>query len=536
MKKRMVSLLCILAMVLSMAGCGGGEKELTANVPDDKYRTFYEVFVYSFYDSDGDRIGDLNGLTQKLDYITELGCNGIWLMPIMPSTTYHKYDVMDYMSIDYEYGTMEDFDAFMDACKERDIHVLIDLVINHTSSKHDWFIEASKYLAALGDGEPDEEECPYVDYYHFSREKQSSTWYQVPGAEGWYYEAPFWSEMPDLNLQSEAVRTEIAAITQFWLDKGVAGFRLDAAKEYVSGSINKNVEILTWFNETVKSQDPDCYVVAEVWEDEDTYAQYYASGIDSCFNFQFANQSGTISSVLNKKGSANAFSYGTAISKLAGLYSKYSDGWIDAPFYTNHDMGRSAGYYAGEGSEEKTKMAQAMNLLMEGNVFLYYGEELGMKGAGKDENKRAAMYWSEEKLAEGMCRGPKDMDSVTMKFPSLEVQQTDENSIYHYVKDVIAVRNAFPAIARGTVEFIESASDEDICVLKKTYGDEVVVLVYNIAGEARVLSGDVVEIEGENLSRLKPAATLYTGEEEYKKSGSEITLPAYSVLVYTNKE
>ncbi len=535
MKKKIISLLCALVTILSLVGCGSAEMELTPNVPDDKYRTFYEVFVYSFYDSNGDRVGDLKGLTQKLDYITDLGCNGIWLMPIMPSTTYHKYDVVDYMAIDYEYGTMEDFEAFMAACKERDIHVLIDLVINHTSSKHDWFIEASKYLAALGEGEPDVNECPYVDYYQFSREKESSSWYQVPGAEGWYYEAPFWSEMPDLNLHSEAVRAEIAEITQFWLDKGVAGFRMDAAKEYVSGSVDNNVEILKWFNDTVKSQNPDCYVVAEVWEDEATYAQYYASGIDSCFNFQFANQAGTISSVLSKKGTANALSYGKANEALADLYSKYGQQWIDAPFYSNHDMGRSAGYYAGEGSEEKTKMGHAMNLLMGGNVFLYYGEELGMKGAGKDENKRAAMYWSEERLAEGMCRGPIDMDTVKMKFPSLEVQQGDENSVYNYVKDVIKVRNAFPSIARGTVEFVESASDEDICVLRKIYGEEVVVLVYNTADGVRVLDGSGVEIGGTNLSKMSPAAGLYTGEETYKKSGSDITLPAYSVLVYKSR-
>lgn len=534
MKKRLISLICVLAMLFSMTGCGG-ETELTKNVPDDKYRTFYEVFVYSFCDSNGDRIGDLNGLTSKLDYITDLGCNGIWLMPIMPSTTYHKYDVTDYMDISYEYGTMEDFETFMAACKERDIHVLIDLVLNHTSSKHNWFIQASKYLAGLGEEEPDISECVYVDYYNFSREKKSGDWYQVPGTENWYYEAPFWSEMPDLNLHSEAVRAEIAEITRFWLDKGVDGFRLDAAKEYVSGSVDTNVEILTWFNDMVKSQNPDSYIVAEVWEDESTYARYYASGIDSCFNFRFANQAGVISSALNKKGGASAVSYGKAVASLAETYSQYSDSFIDAPFYTNHDMGRSAGYYAGEGSEEKTKMAQAMNLLMSGNVFLYYGEELGMKGAGKDENKRGAMYWSEERLAEGMCRGPIDMESITMKFPSLEVQQEEETSVYHYVKQVIAVRNAFPAIARGNAEYVENVSDEDVCVLKKAYEGEEVVLIYNMSDKVREIDGSLVEIGGSNISKMKPSATLYTGGETYKKSGSTITLPAYSVLVYTNQ-
>lgn len=176
MKKRLWIILCILGMAAAMPGCASEKKgtdsdntavqeeqkeqgiaSLPLEVIDDKYRTYYEVFVYSFYDSDKDGIGDLKGLTQKLDYIndgddatdTDLGCNGIWLMPIMPSTTYHKYDVTDYYGIDSEYGTMEDFEAFMAACKERDIHVLIDLVINHTSSSHPWFVAACDYLKEL---------------------------------------------------------------------------------------------------------------------------------------------------------------------------------------------------------------------------------------------------------------------------------------------------------------------------------------------------------------------------------------------------
>lgn len=542
MKRKWISLCLAIVMLLSATACGGGKEELKQNLPDDKYRTFYEVFVYSFYDSDNDGIGDLKGLTGKLDYINDgnpettddLGCNGIWLMPIMPSTTYHKYDVIDYMKISSEYGIMEDFDAFMAECEKRDIHVVIDLVLNHTSSKHLWFLKACEYLKTIGDGEPDIAECPYVDYYHFSREKKNGSWHKVEGCE-WYYEAPFVGSMPDLNLESEAVRKEIEAITQFWIDKGVAGFRLDAAKEYVSGSITTNAGILEWFNDMVKKQDPDCYIVAEVWENELTYAQYYSSGIDSCFNFQFANQDGVISTVLNRKGTATAGSYGKAVAGLDALYSQYSDAYIDAPFYTNHDMGRSAGYYAGEGSEEKTKMAQAMNLLMNGNVFLYYGEELGMKGSGKDENKRAAMYWSDDRTAEGMCRGPKDMDNVKMKFPSWEEQKEDPLSIYNYVKEVIRVRNAFPAIARGDVEWLEAISNDNVCVLKKTYGEEVVFLVYNLSGETQTISGaEIATILGEKTGKLKPAAALYTGEEEATNNGGEITLPAYSVLVYSN--
>ena len=129
---------------------------------EDNYRTYYEVFVYSFFDGNGDGTGDLKGLVEKLDYINDgdpattedLGCDGIWLMPVMPSASYHKYDVMDYYAIDPEYGTMEDFENFMAECDKRGIKVILDLVINHSSSEHPWFKEAAAYLAELGDGEP----------------------------------------------------------------------------------------------------------------------------------------------------------------------------------------------------------------------------------------------------------------------------------------------------------------------------------------------------------------------------------------------
>lgn len=533
----------MLSMLLGQVGCGvmeEGQGELSSHVIDDNYRTFYEVFVYSFYDSDGDGIGDFQGLSEKLDYINDgdnsttgdLGCNGIWLMPIMPSTTYHKYDVIDYMDIDPEYGTMDEFDAFMEQCQERDIHVILDLVINHTSSKHPWFLQATDYLRTLGDGEPDLSLCPYFDYYNFSKDKKSGSYYLVSGTD-WYYEAPFWGEMPDLNLYSAAVREEIAEITQFWLEKGVSGFRLDAVKEYVSDNTTANVEILTWLNETVKEQRADTYLVGEAWMDVSTYAKYYASGMDSLFNFQFAAQDGVIAGTLNRTGGNSAISYGKNAAATAEKLSAFGEQAMDAPFYTNHDMGRSAGYYAGEDSEAKTKIAQAMNLLMRGNAFLYYGEELGMKGAGKDENKRAPMYWTTDLDALGMCDGPVYMDPVKMKFGSLEEQEAEEASIYQYVKKVIQIRNTLPEIARGEVEYLESVSNEAICVLRKTYEGSQIVLLYNLSAEAVTVDLTLIDVNNQTVSSLEhPSAELYTGIEEAILQDGMLTLPAYSVLLY----
>ena len=506
------------------------------HVKDDKYRTFYEIFVYSFFDSDGDGIGDLQGVIEKLDYLndgddstdTDLGINGIWLMPIMQSTTYHKYDTMDYMSIDRQYGKMEDFDAFLAECKERDINVIIDLAMNHSSSKHKWFLQAVEYLKGLPEGaEPDPAECPYVEYYHFSKEPASG--YSPITGTDWYYEARFWSEMPDLNLTNEAVRKEFEAIADFWLEKGVDGFRLDAVKEFVTGSVEDNTEILAWFNSYVKSVNSDAYIVCECWTDGNTYARYYASGVDSMFDFDFADKTGIISNVMSGKG--EAASYGRAQVTRQELYAQYNPGYISAPFYTNHDLGRSAGYYAGENSLAQTKMAQALNLLMSGNAFIYYGEELGMKGSGIDENKRAPMYWSKDENAVGMCEGPEAMESFDMKFDSLEEQAEDPASIYNYVKDVIRLRNQNPEIARGVVALHETVSNEQVCVISKIYEGKEIILVFNISAENAEVPLRQLTMGDRTVADLDTLGELLTGKEAIQRSENGVVMPAYSVLV-----
>lgn len=506
------------------------------NVVDDNYRTCYEVFVYSFYDSDGDGIGDLKGLTEKLDYIndgddttdTDLGCNEIWLMPIMPSTTYHKYDVTDYYDIDPEYGTMEDFKAFMAACDERGIHVIIDFVMNHTSSRHEWFTTACEYLQSLEPGqEPDETVCPYVGYYNFTTKAQGK-YYEVPGTE-WYYEGQFWSEMPDLNLANEAVRQEYTDIVQYWLDLGVDGFRLDAVKEFYTGNDTANVEVLTWFTDMVKSKKEDAYLVGEAWTDYNTYTKYYASGMDSLFDFAFANTDGYIAKVLKGMAKSGASTYGKAIAAVDDLARAQNGDYINAPFYTNHDLARGAGYYSGDYAQNQVKMAQAMNLLMSGNAFLYYGEELGMKGAGKDENKRVAMYWSDNQDMEGMCDGPKDADVVEMVYGSLEQQMEDPDSIYRFVKQVIKLRNIYPEIARGTMTFQQELSNDQVCVFTKEYEGSQLMIVFNISENENTVDLSGVSLNGKDAGEIEVAGMLQTTEEAVTVEGSVVTLPAYSV-------
>lgn len=498
---------------------------------EDNYRTYYEVFVYSFFDGNGDGIGDLKGLTDQLDYINDgdpatcddLGCTGIWLMPIMPSPSYHKYDVTDYYEIDPEYGTMEDFDAFMEACDKRGIKVILDLVLNHTSWEHPWFMEACDYLVQLGDGTPFAEECPYVDYYHFTKEAQNG-YSQVPGSDVWYYEAQFYEGMPDLNLYNEGVRKEIEKIVDFWFAKGVGGFRLDAAKEFETGVDSANIEILTWFTQMVKEKKQDAYLVAEVWSDISTYSQYYDSGIDSVFNFAFADTEGLIANVV--KGSSPASSYGKSLENIQGMFREHNPDYIDAPFYTNHDLARSAGYYSGENSQSQTKIAGAMNLLMSGNAFVYYGEELGMKGSGKDENKRAPMYFSEDKNAPGMCKGPLGMDSLKMKYGSLEEQRQDPYSVYHYYKKAIRLRNAFPEIVKGKVTDLPEHGNNTVSAFSKSWNGETVYIFCNTSPNPRNLYISEITSKVEGI-----AGALYVDEKEAALSGNVLTLPGYSVVV-----
>ena len=508
---------------------------LVPQADEDAYRTTYEVFVYSFYDSDGDGIGDLGGLTEKLDYINDgdpasgddLGCTMIWLMPVFPSPTYHKYDTTDYMDIDPQYGTLEDFDDLLAECHARGIRLILDLAINHTSSEHPWFTTAADYLRSLPqDAEPSVEECPYVDYYNFTREAANG-YAQVPGTS-WYYEARFWSGMPDLNLDSEAVRNEIAEITGFWLDRGVDGFRLDAVTSYYTESRLDSIAFMGWLTDTVKSQNPEAYLVAEGWADQGTYASYYESGIDSMFDFAFADGDGTIARVV--KGTTSASAFGEAMESEEALYASYNPDYINAPFYTNHDMARSTGYYAWDDGSH-TKLAGALNLLMTGNAFVYYGEELGMKGSGKDENKRAPMYWTEDADAEGMCVGPQDMESFEMKFPSLETQAVDPYSVYVYYRNAIRIRNSFPVIARGATAVVEEMSDKEICAftrIKEGTDLEPVLVVINASEEAKT-----VPLSGDGADYTTLSAVLTVSEDQVALAGDQLTLPAFGIAVLT---
>ena len=502
------------------------EIALLGESPDDNYRTFYEIFVYSFCDSDGDGIGDLQGVLSKLDYLEELGVNGIWFMPIHPSQSYHKYDVRDYYDIDPQYGTMADFEALMAECQKRDIHVITDLVLNHTGSDHEWFVTACEYLKNLPAGaEPSAEECKYVDYYSFRRESGSG-WHQIGDSE-WYYEGMFSPHMPDLNLENENVRSDIRDIMQFWFDKGVSGFRLDAAKEFYSGQVARNLEVLNWIQTTAVQLKPDAYLVAEVWEGFAAITRYYESRITSIFNFAFGDSSGKVIQVLRGAGNpATVSTFATALEKADTAYLGANPDYIDAPFLSNHDVGRIAGFCAYD--PMMTKLAGAMNLFMSGSAFLYYGEEIGMPGSGNDPSKRAPFFWNDARDNGTTNPPPECVLPEEYPFGSLEVQRGDDNSLWNYYRQAIAIRRAIPAISHGRSTAESPLNVGCVSAFRKTWNDESAIILMNIAADA-------AQVDLSAYGDWMLAATLSADGSEIILSGSALELPPFGTAVLIPK-
>ena len=491
--------------------------------PDDNYRTWYEIFVYSFCDSNGDGIGDLQGVISKLDYLQELGITGIWLMPVNPSRSYHKYDVADYYEIDPAYGTLADMDELLAACEQRGIKVILDLVLNHTGSDHEWFLTAAEYLRNLPEGaEPDVEECPYVDYYTFNREG-GVNFYEVSGSE-WYYEGKFSPDMPDLNLGNTNVRAEIEAIMRYWLEKGVHGFRLDAVKEFYSGNTPANVEVLSWIQQTASSIKEDVYLVGEAWEGFGALTSYYESGLTSFFDFPFATGSGKIVEVVRAAGNASKVSsFATALEKAHSAYSGENPNYIDAPFLSNHDVGRIAGFVTRD--ELKTKVAGAMNILMSGGCFIYYGEEIGMVGsADNDPSKRAPFYWNAARDDGTTDPPPECVLPDEYPFGSLEEQVTDGSSVYNYYRQVIAIRNSIPAIARGVCSAETELNVNCVSAFRKTWNEESCIVLININTEAAM-------VDLTNYSDWTVAATVSADGNPITQDGTNLNLPAFGIAV-----
>lgn len=485
MKKLIVILLCLLlSFSLTVQAAPG---------------PIYEIFVASFADGDGDRHGDLQGLLDKLDYIDALGVQSIWLMPLHPSPSYHKYDVTDYKDIDPAYGSLADFDALTASAHEKGISLILDLVINHSSNRHPWFLKAVEGLMSG-------EKTGYQDYYQFNQ----VSGHAVPGVSGWYYQGSFGPHMPELNLDHPALRQEIVSILEFWLNRGVSGFRLDATTHYFEDNTEKNIAFLAWLNAQVKAIKPEAFLIAEAWKDETTILSLYESGIDSLFNFPLSSASGSlVSAIRNEQGAPLA----KRVQRWQQLIRLRNPQGLDAPFLSNHDMGRSAGYLLYK--DQKIKQAAALYLTMPGLPIIYYGEEIGMSGSGRDENKRLPMLWSIDENRNTLP--PADADQEQRLKASGEMQEEDPNSLLNFYRDLLSLRQSCPELQNGRAEAVDMGQDA-IAAWKITDFDKSVLVLHN-------LSGDSISLE---LQTPRMVGAWDTGSGKPMLSDQSLVLPPYT--------
>jgi glycosidase len=418
---------------------------------------FYEIFVRSFYDTDGNGIGDFNGIAQKLDYLQELGIDAIWLMPIHPSPSYHGYDVINYYAVNSEYGTIQDFRNLLEEAHSRDIRIIIDLVINHTSSRHPWFQDANRSV-----------ESKYHDYYVWSTDGGNG-WHE--GQNGYYF-GFFCDCMPDLNYRNPEVTADILKVTDYWLnDVGVDGFRVDAAKHLIEeGDVRENTPAThEWYQQffiAYKAQSVDAYAVGEVFGAGASIVKSYTGDqLDQVFNFEMS--SGFVNSV---NGGANS-----GITSAIKFALQDMPDFNFATFLTNHDQNRAMSVFNGDVGKAKT--AATLLLTSPGTPFIYYGEEIGMQGKKPDEDIRLPMQWDAGENAGFTTGAPWRAPAPDFEQVNVAEQDLDPQSLLSHYRALVALRTEHGAFVSGNMTLLETGNPGVYAALRTTADEKILVLV-----------------------------------------------------------
>lgn len=539
--KRILILQLILCLLLGVVGCAkpADSSQNGQQVPTDpktgevllqgvgdaaavegNERVFYQVFVGSFSDSNGDGIGDLRGLIERFDYLNDgnnasgksLGIEGIWLNPIFLSPSYHKYDTMDYYAIDHRFGTEADLRELIQLCHQRDVQIILDLVINHTSTHHFWF---DQFCNAHKNNDTTN---PYYDFYTYAEAPISGrTFQQIPGSKH-YYECNFSGDMPELNYDNETVRKEMVALAKTYLDMGVDGFRFDAAKYIYYGEESKNAAFWDWYMGELRAIKPDIYTVAEVWDADPATLPYFTS--TNCFNFSMSQQSGQIAKAA-RGGKVSTLVYYME-QYMAQIKEKNPDA-MPVTFITNHDMDRAAGFLPA--AMGYAQMAANLSILLPGSSFIYYGEEIGMLGsrggASTDANRRLAMLWGDGDTVKNPTGANYKGEQIN---GTVADQLGQANSLYNHYKKVIAIRKANPEIAQGTFTPLDVKNAKAGGFLSTLDGKSVAV-IHNTTTEP-------VEIDLSKLGNLPcKALTAYVGMGDATLNGTILTIAGQTTAI-----
>lgn len=510
-KRKIASLFLVLILLSTLFFWVSGQtvaqnKTVSLSATNEIYngRIFYEIFVRAFNDSNNDGIGDLKGVTEKLDYLKALGVRGIWLMPINTSPSYHGYDISDYYNINPDYGTMDDFKELIKEAHKRDIKVEMDMVINHTSTENAWFKEAST-----------NKNSKYRNYYIWTNDKKVAAETSPISSEPWtalgneYYYSLFWSGMPDLNYDNKDVRDEMKKVAKYYLDMGVDGFRLDAAMWIYTNDDNKNIAWWKEYQDYIKSINKNAVLVGEVWQDASKLIAPYYKSLTSCFDFPLADsiitgvQSGTVSGVIATAN--NAYEKYKAVDK----------NFIDSPFLTNHDMNRSMNTFQ---NVDLAKHAAAILLTLPGTPYIYYGEETGMMGYKPDERIRQPFIWDNKDKSKNSSW--ESSDNLLNKV-AVNVQEKDKNSLLNFYKTLINLRNKSNALRLGEFKAIDTESN-GVAAYKRIYKNEQVYVYINVNKET-----DKEKID------LKQAKVLYSNIKTANSLtfSGKVSLGSYQILI-----
>ncbi|WP_019676307.1 alpha-amylase family glycosyl hydrolase [Arsukibacterium perlucidum] len=487
---------------------------------------FYQIWPRSFYDTDGDGHGDFNGMTAKLPYLQELGVNALWLTPMFEAPSYHGYDFTEFYQVESDYGTMAEFEAFIQAADAKGMKVILDLVINHISSEHEWF-----QRSAAG-------EAPYKDYFIWrddmpaagsgwghawsDNDKPDAVWHWNETRQQYYY-AAFGASQPDVNLRHPDVVAEMEKMAKFWLDKGVAGFRLDAVRFAMEGGpaaqADTNETIAYWqsFNQFVKSVNPEAYLVGEAWVDIPIAARYFGEGkgLDQGFDFEVGYK---ILGLLQQDTAGEA-QFGTMQSNQqqvadATVLAENVQQRIDseaplsffAPFITNHDQERVA--YQLKEHDSKAKLAAVMLFSSPGTPYIYYGEEIGLTQdrSGHDVFKRAPMLWDNSKQAGFTSSDNSWVEQLALfgdGFPnwwpdflakqlsaedrSVAAQQAQPDSVWQLYKFLIAQKKQRPELATAGSYQVSQLENGVLQISRELNGSKS-LFVLNLTDSAQDIS------------------------------------------------
>jgi len=500
----------------------------------------YQVHVRTFFDSNGDGIGDFQGLAQKLDYLQDLGVDAIWLMPFFPSPLRDDgYDISDYRAVHPRYGTLEDFKSFLSVAHERGLSVIIELVANHTSDQHPWFQESRS-----------SQQNPKRDWYVWSDtdtryrgtriiflDTEMSNWAWDPISKSYYWHR-FFSHQPDLNFDNPAVREEMWQVMKFWLDLGVDGFRLDAVPYLIERegtnceNLQETHEIIRWLRKRVDDEFPGTMLLAEANQWPADLRPYFGNGDEFHMAFHFPlmprmfmglrlEDRKPITEILQQTPDIPASCQWAIFLRnhdelTLEMVTDIERDYMYDIYATDKSMRLNLGIRRRlapllDNDRRRIELMTGMLMSLPGTPIIYYGDEIGMGDnihLGDRNGVRTPMQWSGGSNGGFSTADPEILYSPLISNPlygyqavNVQSQKRFDHSLLSWMKQIIRVRRSTPVFGSGSIEFLYPANHRVLAYVRKL-GKETVLVVNNLSSAAQAVELDLKQYKGNILIEM----------------------------------